>query len=155
MLRYVYLVVRVVNILNSRQTAIGGFPEMKTVKSVCFDFQPNYVATLNIHINIPKWTYRCHVYLTVSPCPSPRVQDPPNQSEESRLSPLPVQCLVIKVFPSPQSTEEKLEKQLEEAKVLETCAVLQCERLYHDVLKEARDKLGPDHALTTKVKLLP
>ena len=54
MLRYVYLVVRVVNILNSRQTAIGGFPEMKTVKSVCFDFQPNYVATLNIHINIPK-----------------------------------------------------------------------------------------------------
>lgn len=54
MLRYVYLVVRVVNILNSRQTAIGGFPGQKTVKSVCFDFQPKYVATLNIHINIPK-----------------------------------------------------------------------------------------------------
>lgn len=44
-----------------------------------------------------------------------------------------------------------MEKKLEEAKVLETCAVLQCERLYHDVIKEARDELGPDHALTVKV----
>ncbi|CAH3018315.1 unnamed protein product, partial [Porites evermanni] len=46
--------------------------------------------------------------------------------------------------------EEKLEKQLQEAKVLETCAVLQCERLYNDVMKEAHNKLGPDHPLTTK-----
>ena len=35
--------------------------------------------------------------------------------------------------------------------MLETCAVLQCERLYLDLMKEARDKLGPDHALTAKV----
>ena len=52
-----------------------------------------------------------------------------------------------------QCIEEKLEKQLQEAEVLETCAVLQCERLYSDVMKEARDKLGPDHPLTTKVTL--
>ena len=31
--------------------------------------------------------------------------------------------------------------------------MLQCERLYNDVMKEARDKLGPDHPLTTKVTL--
>ena len=52
-----------------------------------------------------------------------------------------------------QCIEEKLEKQLQEAEVLETCAVLQCERLYSDIMKEARDKLGPDHPLTTKVTL--
>lgn len=50
-----------------------------------------------------------------------------------------------------QCIEEKLERQLQEAEVLETCAVLQCERLYNDVMKEARDKLGPDHPLTIKV----
>ena len=41
-----------------------------------------------------------------------------------------------------QSTKEKLEKRLEEAKVLETCAVLQCERLYQEIIKEAKEKLG-------------
>ena len=29
--------------------------------------------------------------------------------------------------------------------------MLQCERLYHDIMKEASDKLGPGHALTTEV----
>ncbi|XP_015756071.1 PREDICTED: poly [ADP-ribose] polymerase 4-like [Acropora digitifera] len=47
-----------------------------------------------------------------------------------------------------QTTEEWLEEQLEKAKVLETCAVLRCERLYQDVLNKARDKLGPNHKLS-------
>ncbi|XP_067050666.1 protein mono-ADP-ribosyltransferase PARP4-like isoform X2 [Acropora muricata] len=46
-----------------------------------------------------------------------------------------------------QTTEEWLEEQLKKAKVLETCAVLRCERLYQDVLNKARDKLGPNHKL--------
>ncbi|KAK2557988.1 Protein mono-ADP-ribosyltransferase PARP4 [Acropora cervicornis] len=47
-----------------------------------------------------------------------------------------------------QTTEEWLEEQLKKAKVLETCAVLRCERLYQDVLNKARDKLGPNHKLS-------
>lgn len=69
---------------------------------------------------------------------------------------LRVIVLLLKYSPNlafTQCIEEKLEKQLQEAEVLETCAVLQCERLYNDVMKEARDKLGPDHPLTTKVTL--
>ncbi|XP_015749941.1 PREDICTED: poly [ADP-ribose] polymerase 4-like [Acropora digitifera] len=47
-----------------------------------------------------------------------------------------------------QTTEEWLEEQLKKAKVLETCAVLRCERLYQDVLNKARAKLGPSHKLS-------
>ena len=51
-----------------------------------------------------------------------------------------------------QSTEEKLEKMLEEAKVLETCAILQCERLYIEIIKKAKEELGAGCGpVTTKV----
>lgn len=51
-----------------------------------------------------------------------------------------------------QTTEEWLEGQLKEAKVLETCAVLPCELLYKDLFNKARDKLGPNHKLTYDVR---
>ena len=35
--------------------------------------------------------------------------------------------------------------------MLETCAVLQCERLYQEIIKEAQEKLGADQPVTNKV----
>lgn len=35
--------------------------------------------------------------------------------------------------------------------MLETCGVLQCERLYQEIIKEAKEKLGVDHPVTVKV----
>ena len=35
--------------------------------------------------------------------------------------------------------------------MLETCAVLQCERLYQEIIKEAQEKLGADQQVTNKV----
>lgn len=35
--------------------------------------------------------------------------------------------------------------------MLETCGVLQCERLYLEIIKEAQEKLGADEPVTTKV----
>lgn len=38
--------------------------------------------------------------------------------------------------------------------MLETCAVLQCERLYQEIIKEAQEKLGADQQVTNKVSLV-
>ena len=35
--------------------------------------------------------------------------------------------------------------------MLETCGVLQCERLYQEIIKEAQEKLGAEQPVTTKV----
>lgn len=51
----------------------------------------------------------------------------------------------------PQNIEEKLEKKLQEAKVLETSSVLQCERLYKEIIEEAKENLGADQPVTVKV----
>lgn len=50
-----------------------------------------------------------------------------------------------------QNIEEKLEKKLQEAKVLETSSVLQCERLYKEIIEEAKENLGADQPVTVKV----
>ena len=53
-----------------------------------------------------------------------------------------------------QSTEEKLEKRLEEAKVLETSAVLELKRLGQEIIEEVekREEVGAEcRQVTTKV----